>query len=835
MSKLPSPLPTSESLDLPETLGYRIKNKLLGHPINSSNLDSERLGNFAALGVLAPDCISSSAYASEQILTILVPVVGVVAFSLVLPITAAIIGVLILVTLSYREVVQVYTKAGGSYVVARENFGPNIAQISAVALLIDYTVTVAVQTAAGTVALVSLAPSTIAPYQTPISVAVVVFLCYGNLRGIREASKVFAFPTYLFVLGLGSVIVIGLIRVALGDLPVLPTHVHGALSLLPGNRGRTSLFEGAGIFYILQAYANGGSALTGLEAISDGVSAFRPPEGINARRVLVAMSTTLGSLVVGVSLLAHFTHAIPYISGAPSVVSQEAKEIFGGGAGAVPYYAFQMITLLILWTGANTSFNGFPYLANFVAGDSFLPRQLTKRGHRLAFSNGIIVLAVVAIALLVATGANLNALIAFYAIGVFTGFTMAGAGMFKYHIDHHQPGWKLKSVINGSAAVVTAAVVLIFAVTKFTSGAWVVVVAFPLLLWALIRLNRQYRQEEEMLEEGATAAAEAPALRRLVVLVFIDHLDLAAAQAIRYARALRPNEIRAVHFVLDDVVAAELRQTWTHLGLPEDIGLYLRNCPSRRLLRDALELVAETVAEEGTEVSVLLPRRVYARAWSRLLHDRTADHLASQISRLPHANATVVPFLVAASPLIAGHAQRVEGAPTAAAPTAAAPEVAEPEVAEPTAAEPEVAETPAPEVADPARPKPGPEPARREVAEPEDSSGDDEPSLPAIPGTIPVAEVRWRQRAKVVGRVKAVQVQPLADTPRVTMTLMDSTGGLLLVFGRRQVAGVSPGTRLVAEGMVSQLNGHLAIFNPHLSLLADTEETGSGGDQAEDE
>ncbi|MGH9067991.1 MAG: APC family permease, partial [Acidimicrobiales bacterium] len=278
-------MPAPESLDLPESFGYRIKNRLLGRPLNTSQLRSERLGNMAALGVLAPDCISSSAYGSEEILRVLVPVVGVAAFTLVLPITGAIIGVLIFVTLSYREVVQVYTRAGGSYVVARDNFGPNIAQISAVALLIDYTVTVAVQTAAGTAALVSAVPS-LTQYQTLISVLVVLFLCYGNLRGIREASRAFAFPTYFFSAFLVAIIIFGFIKAAMGTLPSLPLHPHGAVPL--GHPG-DGIFAGAGLFFILQAYANGGSALTGLEAISNGVSAFRPPEGLNARKVLVVM------------------------------------------------------------------------------------------------------------------------------------------------------------------------------------------------------------------------------------------------------------------------------------------------------------------------------------------------------------------------------------------------------------------------------------------------------------------------------------------------------------------------------------------------------------------
>ncbi|MGH9074421.1 MAG: DNA-binding protein, partial [Acidimicrobiales bacterium] len=398
--------------------------------------------------------------------------------------------------------------------------------------------------------------------------------------------------------------------------------------------------------------------------------------------------------------------------------------------------------------------------------------QLTRRGHRLVFSNGIVVLAVVGILLLVATGSNVDALIAFYAIGVFTGFTMAGAGMVKYHLSHREAGWRWKTAVNGSAACVSAAVVLIFASTKFLQGAWVVVVAFPVLMWILIRLNRQYRREAERLERGAARAAEAPVLRRHVVLVFVARLDLAAARAVRYARTLLPDQLRAVHLVLDEQVADELRHEWERLGLPERVTLELRDCPSRRLVRDAVLVVAQALAEGDTEVSVLLPRRAYARGWSRLLHDRTADRLAGQVSRLPHANATIVPFQVEAEPL-AGHP--------------AAGGRARPPTSPPTS----------PPISPPISP----------------------PTSPPA-GTVAIGEVRWRERAKVAGQVQSVQVQPRGGTPRLTATLVDDSGGLTLVFGRREVAGLTTGAHLVAEGMVSEANGRLAMLNPLIELLA---------------
>ena len=317
--------PTQVTVDLPEPLGYRIKNRLLGSPLVTEQLDTERLGTFAGMGVLTPDAISSSAYGTEEMLVELVPYVGLAAFALLIPITLTILLVLFFVTLSYRQVVMVYTRAGGSYVVARENFGPNVAQIAAVALLIDYTVTVAVQTAAGTDALVSAFPALLS-YDVPISVAVVVLLAYGNLRGIREAGRLFAIPTYFFIFCMAAVIITGLVREALGNLPLYSIHREG---LYPFGHPGSGLLMGASVIVIMRSFANGGSSLTGVEAISNGVSVFKPPEGTRARHVYVLMSCTLGALVLGISLLARWTHAAPFVAGAPTVIAQEAQAVFG--------------------------------------------------------------------------------------------------------------------------------------------------------------------------------------------------------------------------------------------------------------------------------------------------------------------------------------------------------------------------------------------------------------------------------------------------------------------------------------------------------------------------
>jgi amino acid transporter len=426
--------PTRTSVwSFPKRWDIGSKRILLGRPYVTEQLSGERLSNPVALGVLAPDCISSSAYGAEQILTQLTPFIGLAAFSLVVPIMFVIIGVLFLVTLSYLDVIGYYTTAGGSYVVARDNFGPKVAQIAAVALLLDYIVTVAVQCSAGTATLTSAVPS-LTRYTVPITVGIVLLLIYGNLRGIREAGRLFALPTYLFIFLLGSTIIVGLYQVANHSLALIPQPPVDLLVDGKLGHGTSGLLMGVAFLTLLRAYANGGSSLTGLEAISNGVASFRRPESPNARRTLVTMSAILAFLLLGTTFLARFTHALPYAKGTPTVVAQEVQAVFGyHGLGHIISLCVLASTVLILYTGGNTSFNGFPFLANYVATDRYLPRQLTKRGHRLAFSNGIIVLGIVALALILVFEAQVNGLISLYAIGVFTGFFMAGSGMVKRH------------------------------------------------------------------------------------------------------------------------------------------------------------------------------------------------------------------------------------------------------------------------------------------------------------------------------------------------------------------------------------------------------------------
>jgi amino acid transporter len=628
-------------------------------------------------------------------------------------------------------------------------------------------------------------------------------MLYGNLRGIKEAGNAFAVPTYLFSAVMILTIVVGIARELFGSLPhaavTCPAGIHVCTYMQQNPANHNSLITFGLIFVLLRAFANGGSSLTGIEAVSNAVSAFKPPEGRNARRVLVYEGTILGILVAGISWLAHVTHAQPYLSGVPTVISQEAKVVFGTSVfGSIMYGLVQAATALILYTGGNTSFNGFPFLANFVAEDAFLPRWLTKRGHRLVFSSGIIVLATVSITLLAVVGSNVNNLVPFYALGVFTAFTMAGFGMAKYHHRMREAGWRRRLVINFSAGVASLVVVVIFAVVKFTEGAWLVLVLFAVGVPALIRLNRQYRMEATVLEGIGSRGRrpDPPSYSRRSVYVFIDDFDLATLAGLRYARSLRPTSLRAVHFVIDNLQADKLREDWVRANT--GIALDFVDCPDRRLANAAAALVSAEAVLPGVGVTAILPRRSYAPIVGRLLHDRTADKMAAVISRIPHAAATIVPFDVRS---------RVESL-TGRGPMAKA---------EAAAAVPER----------PAGPKLGtlPESKQEAAQEPVDvtsprDSGEYARPKPAR-GVTPIGSLTAPGRAIVVGRVHTVEIRPVEHNTVLACDVEDSTGELTALFyGRSNITGLRPGSKVKLRGPVGIREGKPVMINPAYELLA---------------
>jgi len=786
----------------PEGFWYTAKRRLLGPPLVNDQLGEQRLSKPLALGVLSPDGISSSAYGTEEILIVLVPIVGVAAFSLILPLTLVILFVMTLVVMSYREVVMVYIKPGGSYVVARENFGPRIAQICAVALLIDYVVTVAVQIAAGTAAVASAFPS-VGPYKLEICIGVVLVMCYGNLRGLKEAGRAFAVPTYLFAGSVILMIVVGLIREALGQLqPYNPHAMHGTYPLGSSTSG---LISAVMIFTLLRAFANGGASLTGIEAVSDSVGAFRPPEGVNARRVLITEGLILGTLVAGISWLAHATHATPYAVGYPTVLALEAQRVFGSTfIGQSLFYLVQAATMLILYTGGNTSFNGFPFLTSYVAGDSFLPRWLLKRGHRLVFSNAIILLTIVSIALLIIKKADVNNLVPLYAIGVFTAFTMAGFGMAKYHHTHREQGWRSKFAINFSAGTLSLIVVIIFAVVKFTEGAWVVVVLFVVLVPALIRLNAEYQAEAEVLE---TVSGEQPPppphYSRRVVFVFVDSFDLATLAALRYARSLRPTTISAVHFVIDNVRAERLREKWTRAD--RGVALDFIDCPDRRLAKAASDLVEREVEDPGTHVTVILPRRSYSPLLGRLLHDRTGDKIAAVVSRIPRSAATIVPYDVPTRVAVLQSRQAAAKAEKAGA--IAEPADGQAAIAAELALEADVAGQHALPDEKPRR-RPGQRASQPAAAV-------------ATRGVTPIGAVTAPGKVTVEGKVRVVEIRPVERNSVLAVEIHDPTGNLTAMFyGRSHIPGLVCGARVRFQGSAGIRGGQPVLINPAYELLS---------------
>ena len=579
------------------------------------------------------------------------------------------------------------------------------------------------------------------------------------------------------------------------------------------------------IFTLLRAFANGGASLTGIEAVSDAVGAFNPPEGRNARTVLVTEGVILGVLVAGIGWLAHTTHATPYLAGYPTVLAQEAQEVFGSSFfGHLLFLLVQLATTLILYTGANTSFNGFPFLTSYVAGDSFLPRWLLKRGHRLVFSNAIILLTVTALALLVVKNADVNSLVPLYAIGVFTAFSMAGFGMAKYHTTHKAPGWRPKFIINFSAGVLTLIVVMIFAVVKFTEGAWVVLVLFAILVPALIRLNTEYRAEAEVLE---TVTGEQPPppphYSRRVVFVLVDSFDLATLAALRYARSLRPTQIRAVHFVIDSVRAEKLRDKWTRAD--RGVALDFIDCPDRRLIKAATDLAEREVAVEGTHVTVILPRRSYSALLGRLLHDRTADKIAAAVSRIPRSAATIVPYDVPSrvAVLQARQAEKSTAASAAAKAAKAAAKGQRPGAA---------GGWPQPVVIGPT------EPAADGTAEEAANAADlalegqvaaarnlfKKPGTATAAGITAIAAVTGGKVA-VEGKVRVLEIRPVERNSVLAVEINDSTGNLTAMFyGRSHIPGLICGARVKFSGSVSLKAGHPVMINPKYELVSLGEE-----------
>ena len=628
----PAPAPSRRY----QSVGYRAKRLLLGPALTTSQLVHERVSKRVALAVFSSDPISSTAYATEEILLVLVGATvagGALATGLALPVALAIVALLALLVVSYRQVVDAYPSAGGAYVVSRDNFGNLTAAVAGAALLIDYVLTVAVSVSSGVAAMASVWPGQLGPLRVEISVAfVLLLLMWGNLRGIREAGRIFAVPTYVYVVAVGAMIAAGVWRLATGDIePIRYTASQRGLLHDQGAAGVVT------VFLVLRAFASGTTALTGVEAISNGVSAFRAPEAVNAKKTLMVMAAIMGVLFLGITYLAVRLQARPFDSGYPTVISQIARQVLGSGPA---FLLVQTATLLILVLAANTAFSGFPLLASFASGDALLPRQLRKRGHRLVYSNGILALSAAALFLIVAFRADVHFLIPLYAVGVVTSFTLAQAGMTRRHLRLREPGWRGGILVNGIGAVVTLVALVVIVVGKFTQGAWMVVIAIPLLVWLLLRIQHTYGRELRQLKVEVSHRLAPPKPRHEVV-VLLEDLDRAALSALQYARQLNPLSITALHVAVDPDHARELCRLWAKIDIP--VPLEVVDSPDRNLLATVEEAIAERVRPD-TEVTVLVPRRRYVGFWSRLLHDRTSAGITKVLGSMDNVNVTIVPF-----------------------------------------------------------------------------------------------------------------------------------------------------------------------------------------------
>jgi len=578
-----------------------LKRLIVGAPMPLAQARHERLSKTVALAVFSSDAMSSVAYATEEILLILV-LAGTAAAHLTVPIALAIAGLLVVVSVSYQQTIHAYPSGGGSYIVARANLGPTAGLVAAGALLIDYVLTVSVSVAAGVAALTSAVPWLLT-HRVLLGVVFTAAIAYANLRGVRESGRVFAVPTYLFIVTFSALVGTGLFRWLTGTLPA----AAAASETVAATQTLTW-------FLVLRAFASGCTALTGVEAISNGVPAFKHPEARNAAITMGWMAAVLGTLFIGVSVLASALGITPLAD--ETVVSQVARRLFGDGFF---YFLIQGSTTLILVLAANTSFADFPRLNSLLARDRYAPRQFRTLGDRLVFSNGILILAGLAAALIVVFGGDTHALIPLYAVGVFISFTLSQAGMVRHWLTDGGAGWRWRLGVNGVGALVTGAVTVVIAVTKFTHGAWIVVLLIPLLVLGFRAIHRHYDTVAH--ELSLVHLVEEPPVNN-TVLVLVGDLHMGVVKALRYAQSLSPSP-KAVYVELDPSVTARLEERWSKGGC--GVPLVVLASPYRSMLRPLLDYIGR-IRERDTNsvVTIVIPEFVPRQWWQHLLHNQTA-------------------------------------------------------------------------------------------------------------------------------------------------------------------------------------------------------------------
>jgi amino acid transporter len=590
-----------------------VKRVLVGRPLATTEMEHQRIPKTIALAVFSSDAISSTAYATEEILFVVAVGGSSLALGLntLIPIGVAVAILLTIVVTSYRQTIFAYPSGGGSYVVSRENLGENPSLVAGASLLVDYILTVAVSISAGVAAIVSIpAFQDLQKHRVALGLILILGISLANLRGIKESGRIFAVPTYIYIAILGALVSYGLFRSFVLD------DIHKINPIAFKEAGNNLVGGTLGIFILLKGFSSGAVALTGVEAISNGVPAFRRPESKNAAATLVWMGVILGTLFMGVQILAH--HLGPYPTEKSTVMSQLGAAVFG--SGTVLYVILQFATAAILTLAANTAYADFPRLSSIIAHDGYLPRQLANRGDRLVFSNGVIVLATAAGALIIAFGGTTNALIPLYAVGVFLSFTLSQAGMVRHHQKEQETGYKRNIVINAVGSVATAIVLLIVATTKFTSGAWVPLVVIPVIVVGFKAIKRHYRT----VAEGLRVTPDyKPRNMNHTVVVLVGGVHRGVLEALAYARSLSPNHLIAVSVVSDEEDQERLERAWEEFNI--EIPLEIVYSPYRELTRPILRYIDELDARwENDVITVLLPEFVVRHWWGNVLHNQTA-------------------------------------------------------------------------------------------------------------------------------------------------------------------------------------------------------------------
>ncbi|WP_368490585.1 APC family permease [Clostridium sp. BJN0013] len=602
---------------------------LTGKRLKTEEITQEKFTVFWGLPIMSSDAISSVAYAGEEILWKLIPIIGIMSYKYMLYVSLCIIFLMFMLTFSYRQTIDAYPEGGGSYIVAKDNFGKNAGLVAGASLIIDYILTVAVSASASTAAITSAIPALLS-HKVTITLILIIFLVIGNLRGIRESSKLFGIPTYLFIFSILFMILWGIIKVHFGGY--VPKPVYN----IPAVSGEVTWF------LLLNAFAAGCTALTGIEAVSNGVPSFKEPSQKHAKIVLLLLSLVVLMVFGGISYLTTLYHAVP--NSKVTVIAQISQQIFGGN---IMFYVIQCTTAIILIMAGNTAFTGLPLLLAFIAKDGYAPRQFTKRGKRLSYSNGIIVLGVLSCILVIMFKGDTHFLLPLYAVGVFISFTLSQFGMFTRWVRNKGRGWKHRAIINGLGGLLTFITTIIIGVTRFKHGAWIVFILIPAIVYIMLKINEHYREVARQLK---LSAGEMPKKvdfldQKKHVIVPIDTLNKSFLKALNYARTISKNII-IFHVSIDDESTNKLLKKWDEYDI--DIPIVVKKSSYRNVIGPLIKFIESEEYYAGSEdtVTVVIPQFVITKWWGNILHNQTALLIKTMLLKRRNIAIVTIPYII---------------------------------------------------------------------------------------------------------------------------------------------------------------------------------------------